>query len=207
MVSLQVKGRKCLVVGSGSEAVRYAKLLQQAGAIVQLAGRPDSKMDGLAVHPAGYDQSLLQGAALVVAVVADNRLAERIIVDCRRHGVWLFMPARPDSSNLQILPSARAGAICAAVMAQPASLGEQIVGEIAREILPRHEPFARVLEETQQLASELPQAEQRMRFMAELASPESRDIFQKRGPAHWRNWAYHRLSYHAAASAEPEPEQ
>lgn len=93
-VFLNIKERRCLVVGGGRIALRKARLLQRAGARLRVVGeRIDPEFHQLLAEPdheileRDYKTQDLQGVDLVVAATNDELLNHRVHDEARERGL------------------------------------------------------------------------------------------------------------------------
>ncbi|HOG17338.1 MAG TPA: bifunctional precorrin-2 dehydrogenase/sirohydrochlorin ferrochelatase [Syntrophales bacterium] len=110
-VNLDIRGRRCVVIGGGAVAVRKVERLLECGAKITVVSE---KLAPALVHlrekgaiehvPSDYDGRHLRGAFLVVGATDRDDVNGRISDDCRRAGILVNIvddPARCDF----ILPS------------------------------------------------------------------------------------------------------
>lgn len=76
-VSLDVTGRRCVVIGGGPVAAEKAEVLREAGA------------ETVAVPAGGYRDDLLQGAFLAIVTGEDDTDADAAFAIAERHGVLI----------------------------------------------------------------------------------------------------------------------
>jgi uroporphyrin-III C-methyltransferase / precorrin-2 dehydrogenase / sirohydrochlorin ferrochelatase len=90
-IFLDVKGKKCLVVGGGDVSFRKASLLAQAGAVITIISPELSpEFAGLAgiTHIAGrYDASCLEGHTLVIAATDEQETNELVSRDAKQRNI------------------------------------------------------------------------------------------------------------------------
>lgn len=137
---LDLRGRRCVVVGEGPVAEEKETGLRAGGADVVVA--PD------------YEPGLLDGAWLVV--VADPRLGPRVSADAEARHVFCNVADVPDLCTF-ILPALhRRGAITVAVSTGGASpaLAQRLRDEFAERVGPEHELLAEELRELRPWAKE-----------------------------------------------------
>ncbi len=110
-IQLDVRGRRCLVVGGGRVGTRKAETLQACGAEVVVVS-PEATVELSAWAEAGrihwrrraYDPSDLEGVFLAVGATDDEGLNRRLSADARRRGVLCNIADRPELCDF-ILPA------------------------------------------------------------------------------------------------------
>lgn len=102
-IFLNIRGRRCLVVGGGEVAARKAGLLRSAGAQVVMQsptlGRVASEMQasGEIEHRAeSYQPGALDGCALVVAATSDEAVNRRVHADATARNLPVNVVDRPE---------------------------------------------------------------------------------------------------------------
>src|SRR3954449_3366280 len=150
MACLDLRGRRCLVVGGGTVGAEKAKGLLACGADVTVVS-PDlnDELRALDVtwREGRYRRSDLDGAFLVVAATSDRRVNERVHRDAEARGMLCNVADVPDLCNF-ILPAVhREGPIAVAVSTGGASpaLAKRIRSQIAELVGPEHAELAREL--------------------------------------------------------------
>jgi len=152
---LDLRGRRCLVVGSGPVAEEKARGLEAAGALVTTRDR--------------YRPGDARGHWLVIACAADRELNRLVRADCDELGSFCNVADDPELCSF-ILPAIhREGAIAVAVSTGGASpaLAQRLRAEIAELVTPRHAELAEELRALRPWAKEnLPGYEARRDFFA-----------------------------------------
>jgi siroheme synthase-like protein len=96
-VSLNVKGRPCLVVGGGRVAFQKASILRRAGAVVRLVSpRFDRATRGWIVRKRTFRDSDVKGARLVIAATNDPEINARVARACARLRILVNVVDRPE---------------------------------------------------------------------------------------------------------------
>jgi precorrin-2 dehydrogenase / sirohydrochlorin ferrochelatase len=139
-VSLSLDGRRCLVVGGGSEAVLRAGNLLEAGALVHVLATEDlPALEALGparlqVERRAYRESDLEDVWLVVQVTTDGVLAATIAAHCAARRIFFCAVDQPDNSSYSHLALARAGSLTLAVGTEgrAPALGRKLRQELAR---------------------------------------------------------------------------
>jgi precorrin-2 dehydrogenase len=154
---LDVTGKRCLVVGSGSVAAEKAQGLEAAGALVAVVD--------------GYAPGDARGYWLVVACAEDREVNRLVRSDCDELRVFCNVVDDPELCSF-ILPAIhREGPIAVAVSTGGASpaLAQRLRAQIAELVTPRHAELADELRELRPWAKEhLPTYEARRRFFAAM---------------------------------------
>jgi len=115
---LNVQGKRCLIVGGGQVAVRRARALIEAGAhatVVAPTIDPAMVEIGVKMCCRTYQESDLNGAALVVIATDDPVVNQAIADDARKRKVWINRADDPTAGDLTIPAHARHGPITLAV--------------------------------------------------------------------------------------------
>ena len=110
-VSLDIRGKRCVVVGGGGVAERKVRRLLDCGAdvsVVSEAITPEldrlKRHGALAYVQAEYSERYLLGAFLVIGATDRDEVNERICADCRRAGILVNIVDDPQRCDF-ILPS------------------------------------------------------------------------------------------------------
>ncbi len=109
-VTLNLNGRRCLVVGGGKVALRKVCALLQAGAEVEVvapkfeSGFDSPEAGGATLRKKSYEAEDLRGVFFVVAATDDPAVNEKISRDARKSGILVNVVDEPDISDV-IVPS------------------------------------------------------------------------------------------------------
>ncbi|MBP5286122.1 MAG: bifunctional precorrin-2 dehydrogenase/sirohydrochlorin ferrochelatase [Kiritimatiellae bacterium] len=159
---VDLAGRECLVVGAGKIAARKAKTLESFGARVktvapETAGR-------------GFEESDVEGMALVVAATDDHGLNARVSAICRARGIPVNAVDDPANCTFFFPAIARNGPVTAAVStggacpAAAAILRDRIAGLMDDGFAAKVEKLGG---ERERLKKEFPDPEERRRHCEE----------------------------------------
>ena len=113
-VMLNVRGRRCVIVGGGAVAARRAASLREAGAeVVVIAPQVDDTLaqQAGAVHRRPYQRGDLDGACLVVVATDDAAVNEQVAQDAAASGVLTNRADAPERGDLTIPAHARHGPV------------------------------------------------------------------------------------------------
>ncbi len=142
-LSLRLEGRRALVVGGGSVALRRVAGLREAGAeVVVVAPRLTPALADLAArglitaHQRGYQPGDLDGAWLVLACTDQPEVNEAVAADAERQRVWCARADDAAASAAWVPAVGRAGAVTVAVNAgrdprRAAELRDRFVDTVA----------------------------------------------------------------------------
>jgi precorrin-2 dehydrogenase/sirohydrochlorin ferrochelatase len=174
MACLDLRGRRCVVIGGGAVGLEKTKGLLACGARVTVVS-PELLDDLQALdvtwRRARYRQSDLRGAFLVIAATSDRTVNERVHRDAEARGILCNVADVPDLCNF-ILPAVhREGPIAVAVSTGGASpaLAKRIRDDVAAIVTPEHAELARRLEALRPWVKEqYPSYEERRDFFESL---------------------------------------
>jgi siroheme synthase-like protein len=161
MACLDLEGRDCLVVGSGSMAEEKAAALVECGARVRTVDR--------------YRPEELDGVWLVVAATSDRALGERIASDAAARRVFCNVADMPDICTFILPAVARRDPLLIGVSTSGASpaLAQRIRDEVAERYDERHAALARRLRDLRPWARErFGTYEERRDYFQELVTKE-----------------------------------
>jgi siroheme synthase-like protein len=140
-LALELEGRPCVVMGNGSEAVRRASALIEAGARVDLVAeaatdelRAFSRQHGLSLKEQRPHGSDLDGRWLAVFSERDPALALALGAAANEKRVWFCAVDDPRASNYAHMAQARAGLVTVSVSTsgKAPALGRRLAEELRR---------------------------------------------------------------------------
>jgi len=153
-ISLDVSGKRCVVVGGGRVAVRKVERLLDCGAEVVVVSRDlapelaDWKSEGRIVHrEAEYDAASLDGAFLVIGATDRDAVNAAVSRDARARGLLVNIVDEPARCNF-ILPSLhRQGDLVITVSTggKSPALAKKLREELARLYGPEYGALADIL--------------------------------------------------------------
>lgn len=121
-VSLDLRGRRCVVVGGGPVAAAKARGLLDAGAeVLVVAADGDVDLPGVAVARRPFDAADLDGAWLVIAASGDAADHERVHAAAETAGVWVNAADDPAHCTFTLPAVVRRGPVTVAVATGGAS--------------------------------------------------------------------------------------
>ncbi|MCX6616237.1 MAG: bifunctional precorrin-2 dehydrogenase/sirohydrochlorin ferrochelatase [Acidobacteria bacterium] len=168
---LDVRGKRCLVVGGGGVAARKARALVAAGAMVRVVApeisRELRRAAGLECRQARYSARQLRGVWLVVAATDDPLVQQAVWRDAARRGLLCNVADVPARSNFMVPAVVRRGGLQIAVSTGGGSpaLARRLRRELEKSV---GREYAALLELLRAL---------RPRVMAEVPAPERPRVF------------------------------
>jgi len=208
-IFLELGGRRAVVIGGGSVAVRKAQVLLNAGArLVVVAERIDDMMTALCTGTnaqlvkSRYSKNYLTGAVLAIAATNNHDLNKQIYKDCQELEILcnvvdvpelcdFFVPAVVKRGNLQIAIGTDGHS--------PAYAGH-IRKKLEKIFTEKHGQFLAELEALRKrIIEEVPDATDRKAVFGELVDDKSFEHFIENGPAAWRDRAEKIVSRHKSS--------
>jgi len=209
-IFLELGGRRAVVIGGGSVAVRKAQVLLNAGArLVVVAERIDDMMTALCTGTnaqlvkSRYSKNYLTGAVLAIAATNNHDLNKQIYKDCQELEILcnvvdlpelcdFFVPAVVKRGNLQIAIGTDGHS--------PAYAGH-IRKKLEKIFTEKHGQFLAELEALRKrIIEEVPDATDRKALFGELVDDKSFEHFVENGPAAWRDRAEKIVSRHKSSA-------
>jgi precorrin-2 dehydrogenase/sirohydrochlorin ferrochelatase len=137
-VALDVRGKKCVVIGGGAVGTRKALALQEAGAIVIVVSPEVSTdlPDGVIHHASSFTPAELDGAFLAIAATDNPAVNAAVAAAARERGVLLNLAASAgeteDSGDFVTMATVRRGELLLALTTGGA--GPALSARLKREL-------------------------------------------------------------------------
>ena len=203
VISLDLSGKRVVVVGGGAVAARKARSLLAAGAGEVVVVSPtfdDSMPDEATRLVAFYDAGQLRGAALVFAATNDPAVNARVVTDARAIGALASRADIDDADPADFSTPARLdkGDITLSVSAGSAALSAAIRDGLAARFDPRWIAMAEAMVFLRPLIrdhSTLSPA-QRATLFRDLASEDAMDVLDRTGRVGLIEWIEQRHGVH-----------
>jgi precorrin-2 dehydrogenase/sirohydrochlorin ferrochelatase len=154
-IFVDLRGRRCTVVGGGAVAERKVRALLECGAVVDVVSPVlteglQSLVDGATIGhvPRGYKRGDLAGSFLAIAACDDPGVNSGVWEEAGELGTLANVADQPEKCNF-ILPSVlRRGGLTVAVSTGGASpaLAKRIRTELEKRIGPEYAQYVKVLE-------------------------------------------------------------
>jgi siroheme synthase-like protein len=198
-IFLELGGRRAVLVGGGTVAVRKAEVLLEAGArLVVLALKPNDAITALcAQHGAElirskYAKEYITGAVLVVAATDDRKINEQVYHDCQELEILCNVVDDPALCDFFVPAVVKRGHLQIAIGTEgycPAYAGH-LRQKLEALFTDDHGRFLAELEEVrQEIIEAIPTAADRKSLLGKLVDDESFEYFRTHGPAAWRERA------------------
>jgi precorrin-2 dehydrogenase / sirohydrochlorin ferrochelatase len=198
-IFLDLEGRRAVVIGGGSVAVRKAEHLLDAGArLVVVAERIDKMMTALCKNrnaelvKSKYTKSYLAEAVLAIAATDNPQLNRQIYEDCQELEVLCNVVDEPELCDFFVPAVVKRGDLKIAVGTEglcPAYAGH-IRKKLEEIFTEKHGEFLAELERLRKkIIKEIPEPEDRKSTLGLLVNDESFDYFINSGAAKWRKKA------------------
>lgn len=190
-LALHLKGKACLVVGSGAEALQRARRLARGGARVSVVSTaPSAELRALAAEGAlelrerAPRDADLDGAWFAVLTDRDEALARRLGRAAEARRVWFCSVDQPEHGSASHLAEAHAGSLVLGISTagRVPALARRLREELTRVF--DEAGFADFVERLAELRARLPSAARRdtfskllsgLRFAGRLELPELPD--------------------------------
>jgi len=174
MACLDLRGRRCVVVGGGTVGAEKARGLLACGADVTVVSpvlHESLRSPDVTWRRGTYRRRDLRGAFLVIAATSHRDVNERVHRDAEKRGMLCNVADVPDLCSF-ILPAVhRQGPIAVAVSTGGASpaLAKRIRSDVAAIVTPQHAELAQRLERLRPwVKDQYPSYEERRDFFESL---------------------------------------
>jgi precorrin-2 dehydrogenase/sirohydrochlorin ferrochelatase len=121
-ILLNIRGKKCLVVGGGNVAFRKAQSLLEHDADIEVISPtfcPElnqmAKDGAIQIHQKSYNTKDLKNAFITIAATDDVKTNESIAADARRQGILVNVVDDPNNSDFIVPSHFRRGDVIVAV--------------------------------------------------------------------------------------------
>lgn len=187
-IYLDIRSRRCVVVGGGEVAYRKAVSLKEAGAQVVVIS-PElseefSREKGLTILQQKYEERCLEGAMLVIAATDDREINQRVWEEARRHGLLINVVDQPALCNFIVPSSINRGKLQISISTGGASpaLARRIRKELEGHFGPEYADFIDLLSRLRpEVRSRISEEARRQRVMEHLSSPDMLKMLKDRG--------------------------
>jgi len=188
-VNLNMRGRKCLIVGGGRVAERKVTSLLQCGAEIWIASpKLTEKLGKLVkedrVNFAGthYETEYLQGCALVISAVDDPSVNTRVADDCFARNIPVNVVDDPERCSFTVPSVLRRGSLCIAISTDGKSplLSRRIREELESSFGPEYAEFLDLMGEIRsRVMRDVPDIEKRREIFECLVDSDILELLRE----------------------------
>ena len=187
-IYLDIRDKKCVVVGGGDVAYRKAVSLKEAGAQVVVIS-PDFSKDflkeeGITMLRQKYEERCLEGATLIIAATSDKEINQRVWEEARRHGLLVNVVDQPELCNFIVPSVVNRGELQISISTGGASpaFARRLRQELENHFGPEYGEFVELLSKMRSEArSQISDGTKRQKLMERLASPDMLDMIRTKG--------------------------
>ncbi|OQY07894.1 MAG: hypothetical protein B6I25_00575 [Planctomycetales bacterium 4572_13] len=214
-IYLDMSGRRAVVIGAGSVAVRKVLALHEAEArVTVVAERIDpSHSDSIDLADVElilnlYSKNYLVGATLVIAATNDMTLNRQVYHDCQELQILCNVVDQPKLCDFYTPAVVKRGDLHIAISTDgncPAYAGH-VRQKLEMLFTETHGRFVEQLQKVRtQILEQVSEPNQRKTLLGQLAGDESFDIYNRKGQQHWIEYANDRITRSITASQSENP--
>ncbi|MBM4053262.1 MAG: bifunctional precorrin-2 dehydrogenase/sirohydrochlorin ferrochelatase [Planctomycetes bacterium] len=185
---INIKDKKCVVVGGGNVAWRKVCSLKDAGGkvvVVSPAFCPEMEKEGdIELIKQKYDECFLNGAVIVIASTDNEEVNKKIYHDAVRKGILVNVVDKPDYCSFIVPSSIVRGDLCITISTGGASPAFARNIRLQLETLFGNEygEFIELLSETRgKVLDEIPDEKVRREILQRIAEMDMFDFFKEKG--------------------------
>ena len=197
-VALDLRQKRCVVVGGGKVAARKVARLLQAGAEVTVVSpQIDASIRGVQHLNGPFRSDHLAGASLAFAATNDPAVNAAVADACMQRGIWCNVADDPQRSDFHVAPTVQRGGFTLAVHTGGASpaLAAAIRQQLETQFDQRWARFAETLQQWRHRAGrQITDQARRRAFLESLASEVAREVFFDKGDTAFNRWAESELA-------------
>lgn len=206
-ITLEMSGRRAVVIGAGPVAARKVQALQDAGARVTVIAEHVQPALQEAFHLphvelvlSPYQKAYLVGATLAIAATSDTTLNRQVFTDCQELEILCNVVDQPELCDFYVPAVVTRGSLQIAVSTDghcPAYAGH-LRKKLEELFTETHGRFVEALEQARRNALEvIDDPDQRKAVLGRLAGDESFDYFVQHGSAGWVKYSKTLIADHA----------
>jgi len=187
-IYLDIRDKKCVVVGGGDVAYRKAVSLKEAGAQVVVIS-PDFSKDflkeeGITMLRQKYEERCLEGATLIIAATNDKEINQRVWEEARRHGLLVNVVDQPELCNFIVPSVVNRGELQISISTGGASpaVAKSIREKLEDVFGSEYEEYLNLLTKMRSIAmSDIKNSAKRRKVLRRLAEKDILDIVKNNG--------------------------
>ncbi|MFQ5957156.1 MAG: bifunctional precorrin-2 dehydrogenase/sirohydrochlorin ferrochelatase [Candidatus Brocadiales bacterium] len=187
-IYLDIKDKKCVIVGGGDVAYRKAISLKEAGAQVVVISTEVSQEflseKGLIILRQRYEERCLEGATLVIAATDEKEINQRVWEEAQRHGLLVNVVDQPGLCNFIVPSVVNRGELQISISTGGASpaFARRMRQELEDNFGPEYGDFIGLLSILRpEVRSNIANGTKRQKVMERLSSPDMLDMLRTKG--------------------------
>lgn len=187
-VYLDIRGKRCVIIGGGKVALRKAYSLQDAGANVAVVS-PDicldlEKQKGLTIIKKSYEEGLLDNAFLVIAATDNEVVNKKVAEDAGKRNIMVNVVDCPELCSFTVPSTIKRGDLCISISTAGASpaFAKNIRRELEGMFGPEYEEYVNLLSRMRALAlSNVTDEPKRRKILQRFADKDLLEMVKNRG--------------------------
>jgi precorrin-2 dehydrogenase/sirohydrochlorin ferrochelatase len=187
-IYLDVKDKKCIIVGGGKVAYRKVCSLKEAGAEVVVVS-PETcpeiaNEEGLTLVKKDYDESILDGALLVIAATDNDAVNKKAALDARKRNIIVNVVDRPELCSFIVPSTINRGDLCISISTGGASpaVAKSVREELEVVFGSEYEEYLNLLTKMRSIAmSDIKDSAKRRKVLQRLAEKDILEIVKNKG--------------------------
>ena len=187
-IYLDVKDKKCIIVGGGKVAYRKVCSLKEAGAEVVVVSPktcPEiANEEGLTLVKKDYDESILDGALLVIAATDNDAVNKKAALDARKRNIIVNVVDRPELCSFIVPSTINRGDLCISISTGGASpaVAKSVREELEVVFGSEYEEYLNLLTKMRSIAmSDIKDSAKRRKVLQRLAEKDILEIVKNKG--------------------------
>ena len=187
-IYLNVKGKKCVIIGGGKVAYRKACSLREAGAdtvVVSPEFCPEiADEGGLTLVKENYDERFLDGALLVIASTDNEAINQKVALDAGKRDIIINVVDYPELCSFIVPSTINRGDLCISISTGGASpaVAKRIRVELESIFGVEYEGYLDLLNKMRDIAmTEVKDKAKRRKILQRLAEKDILDIVKNKG--------------------------
>ena len=187
-IYLDVKDKKCVIVGGGKVAYRKVCSLKEAGAEVVVVS-PETcpeiadKKD-IALIKKDYDENILDGALLVIAATDNESVNKKVSLDARKRNIIVNVVDHPELCSFIVPSTINRGDLCISISTGGASpaVAKSIREKLEDVFGSEYEEYLNLLTKMRSIAmSDIKNSAKRRKVLRRLAEKDILNIMKNNG--------------------------
>ncbi len=187
-IHLDIKGKKCVIIGGGKVAYRKACRLKESGAdVVVVSPEVCSEMvneEGFVLIKKEYEECFLDGALLVIAATDNEVINKKVTLDAEKRNIMVNVVDYPERCSFIVPSTINRGDLCISISTGGASpaVAKRIREELEATFGKEYEEYLDLLTKMRSLAmSTVEDSVKRRKILQRLAEKDIFDTVKDEG--------------------------